>query len=315
MTYKQMAEKVLREVNKPLTETEIWDYVKEKGYDKELKKISENPAWTIAVSINESLRIDPSTPFERVGRGPRRYGIRKTIPPTEVKTDGAIDRTKKARSGHKRGIEEGELYDPLVFFAFHELGVYTFEIDEAQSSKSKKGKGQWMHPDIIGCRFAFDTWRKNVLDFSKHLLYNPIRMYSFELKRELTWENLRESYFQAVSNSTWSNEGYLVTCGLDESKEEFIAELRRLASQYGIGIINVDLNDYSKSRIMVAAAQRDTLDWEFINKMEDKNVTFRKFIERVGTDLRAGEIRKENYLPVLIIDEGSLTTQEKIKRT
>jgi hypothetical protein len=31
------------------------------------------------------------------------------------------------------------------------------------------------------------------------------------MKKELNFSNLRESYFQAVSNSSWANEGYLVT--------------------------------------------------------------------------------------------------------
>jgi hypothetical protein len=51
------------------------------------------------------------------------------------------------------------------------------------------------------------------------------------LKKDLNFSNLRESYFQAVSNFSWANEGYLVAVEIDTDKEFMepikMAEYRR----------------------------------------------------------------------------------------
>jgi hypothetical protein len=42
------------------------------------------------------------------------------------------------------------------------------------------------------------------------------------MKKNLNFTNLREYYFQAVSNSSWANEGYIVALDIDED-ESFLA--------------------------------------------------------------------------------------------
>jgi hypothetical protein len=41
-----------------------------------------------------------------------------------------------------------------------------------------------------------------------------VRLWSFEVKKELNSSNVRKSFFQAVSNSSWANEGYLVAVSI-----------------------------------------------------------------------------------------------------
>lgn len=60
------------------------------------------------------------------------------------------------------------------------------------------------------------------------------------MKKTLNFTNLREYYFQAVSNSSWANEGYIVALDIDED-DSFLAELKRLNNAFGIGVIK--LND------------------------------------------------------------------------
>lgn len=44
------------------------------------------------------------------------------------------------------------------------------------------------------------------------------QFFSFELKLKIDKSNLTECYFQAVSNSSWANFGYLVVGDLDKDK-------------------------------------------------------------------------------------------------
>ncbi len=105
---------------------------------------------------------------------------------------------------------------------------------------------------------------------------HAFKLYSFELKRELSFGNIRESFFQAVSNSSWANEGYLVSVLIDQS-DEFQFELKRLSSAFGIGIIQLNNEDPDSSETILPAKTREDLDWETINKLASINPDFKDF--------------------------------------
>jgi hypothetical protein len=118
-------------------------------------------------------------------------------------------------------------------------------------------------------------------------------LFSFELKKEITFVNLRESFFQTVSNSSWANEGYLVAAEIS-SDEEFRAELRRLSISFGVGVIQLNLDDPDSSAILFPARTRENLDWNAMNKLT-MNSDFQEFLRRVRVDISSKEIRKEKY--------------------
>jgi hypothetical protein len=121
-----------------------------------------------------------------------------------------------------------------------------------------------------------------------------LRMFSFELKRSVDFANLRESFFQAVSNSSWANEGYLVAAKwLDD--EEFIEELTRLSQSFGIGAIHLCLDDLSASRVILPAHTRDDLDWATLDKLVAMNPDVAQFLETVRIDLNANKIHDGEY--------------------
>lgn len=69
----------------------------------------------------------------------------------------------------------------------------------------------------MGIYFSFeDNYKKETLHFQEQLKINNYKIFSFELKLKLKFENLKEAYFQAVSNSSWVNEGYLVASDIDK---------------------------------------------------------------------------------------------------
>ena len=147
---------------------------------------------------------------------------------------------------------------------------------------------------MVGAYFPIEDWEEEVLDFSKILGTATIRLYSFELKRELNFQNIRQSFFQAVSNSSWANEGYLVASQID-TDEEFLIELKRLSTSFGIGILKIDMMDPDSSQIIYPAKYKSELDWENINKLAVENPDFKEFLKRVKIDLNSKEIRKELY--------------------
>ncbi len=147
---------------------------------------------------------------------------------------------------------------------------------------------------MVGVYFPIEEWKSEVIDFAKEVGSPSLILYSFEIKRELGFHNLRESFFQAVSNSSWANEGYLVTANLHQD-EELFSELKRLSAAFGIGIIRLDINDMDSSEVILPAKHNNELDWETMNKLADENPDFRGFLKRVKVDLSSKEIRKEKY--------------------
>lgn len=113
---------------------------------------------------------------------------------------------------------------------------------------------------MVGCYFPLGDWKQEVYELSSSIGSISVRLLSFELKRALGFGNLRESFFQTVSNSSWANESYLVAVEVSE-EEEFRKELSRLSTSFGIGVIKLCLGDPHSSEIIFPAKYREALDW------------------------------------------------------
>jgi hypothetical protein len=200
-----------------------------------------------------------------------------------------------------------DLHPFLTYYVNTYLNVYTKTIYHEKSSK--RTYSQWLHPDLVGINFPIGEWESEVLDFGLTLGSQLVKLYSFEVKKELTFANIREAYFQAVSNSSWANEGYLVTANILHD-EEFMTELKRLTSAFGIGIIKLDIEDPDASEILFPAKHKTEIDWETVNKLSKENPDFRKFIVRIKNDMNSKEIIKEKYDKVYTAEQ----LVEKIKK-
>jgi hypothetical protein len=162
----------------------------------------------------------------------------------------------------------------------------------------------------VGFYLPLEDWLPDVIEFNRLSDNNSLRLFSFELKKSLTKSNYRESYFQAVSNSSWAHEGYLVAPVILQD-DEFLTELERLSSSFGIGIIHLDPHDVDGSTILYPARSRPALDWETINKLCEQNTDFEKFIQDVKIDFESKRIHRSEYDEV-IADIGNYI-KDKLK--
>ncbi len=201
-----------------------------------------------------------------------------------------IQRKKLLNQLQKKYLEK-DLHPFLAQFAYFHLKCYTKTINHSKSNK--KEYGEWVHPDIVGCNFPIGDWSSEVLNLSSVVGNNSIKIISFELKRDLTLGKLRENFFQTVSNSSWANESYLVAAEISNN-DDFLNELTRLSTSFGIGVIKLDIENPLSSEILLPARTRGNLDWETINKLT-LNRDFKDFLKRIKNDLASNEIRKEEY--------------------
>ena len=79
-------------------------------------------------------------------------------------------------------------------------------IDEKRSINSAgSGGNRWLFPDLVGMEILSEGWNREVKDCVKQYGDRKTRLWSFEVKKLINRSNVREYYFQSVSNSSWVN--------------------------------------------------------------------------------------------------------------
>jgi hypothetical protein len=301
MTFLELAELVLKEEARPLTATDIWNIASKKGYTQELNSQGKTPWSTLGALIHVSAKDNPRSIFVKTDSRPKKFYLKSMANKIDVNDNSISDDILPAKK-KKFDYLEKDLHKVFAFYAYYYLHCYTKTINHSLSSK--KEFGEWVHPDMVGCHFLMEDWKKEVHDFSGALGVRAINLFSFELKRELNFGNLRESFFQCVSNSSWANESYLVAARISEN-EDFIEELSRLATSFGIGVIELNVEDPHSTDIVIPAKFKKNLDFEAINKLAMNN-DFKEFLETVKIDLTSNKIHKKEYDFVEDVENSNL---------
>lgn len=292
-----------------MTVEQMWESAVKLGFDAKLRSKGQTPWASLGARLGVDVRDNPNTLFARAqGTRPAEFSLRA---PAAARK--ALDRLAKAIAAEPEKAGEGEqsdagpiptpkagkypykereLHSWLARFARYNLGgVFAKTIYHENSSK--KSYAEWLHPDLVGFWFPFEAYTREVLELSGGG-FAVAKFYSFEMKRELNIGNLRESFFQAVSNSSWAHEGYLAAPNIDES-EDFLGELGRLSGSFGIGIIELDIDRPESSRILFPAKHRETIDWDGANKLAKENPDFRKFLADVRIDIQNCRAHPNEY--------------------
>ncbi|MBU2947413.1 HTH domain-containing protein [Zobellia uliginosa] len=304
MTYHGLAENILEQNDKPLTANEIWKLAVNQGLDDQLNSSGKTPWATLGSRLYVIARDNPDSPFKTVGKRPKRFYLKNkkyNIDFKEYEEGKTEEETDISLPNPVISYLEKDLHHFLTHFGFYNLNCYCKTINHSKSEK--KSFGEWVHPDMVGCVFPIDEWHNEVLELSSAVGNTSVKFISFELKKELNLSTLREKFFQTVSNSSWANESYIVAAEISQN-EDFLSELSRLSSSFGVGVIKIDVEDPNSSKILYSATNRENLDWETMNKLTVMNKDFMQFVKRVRIDLKSNEIRKEKYDKIL--DEEQL---------
>ena len=121
---------------------------------------------------------------------------------------------------------------------------------------------------------------------------NACKLFSFELKIQIDYSNLREYYFQAVSNSSWANEGYLVALRYSD-EPSLVDEMRRLNNSFGIGFIKLNAENIEQSEILFTSRFHKSVDWDTINRLVEENKDFAGFVKSVEEDIKLNNVKSD----------------------
>ena len=271
-----VAKEVLERKNEALNPNQMYHIANEMGLTKELNLNGKTPWQSFAARIYMDIKENPNSIFEVVATKPMLIKLKNQDINLKIQTQNEIKEPKTSYS-------ERDLH-PLLsrFISFNEnFKAYTKTIYHESSKKSQKGADKWLYPDIVGVSFEYKDYQKELNKFIGKFSSLPIKIYAFEMKKHLSVSSFREYYFQAVSNSSWANEGYLVALDIDESDEELMDLIKRLSYSFGIGIISLNSQNVDESVILARAEFRENLDYSVMNELSMKNPDFKKFLESV----------------------------------
>jgi len=297
-SFLDLAYDVLKQTIQPLTYQEIWEAGKSSGMNAKIKTSGKTPWHSLGAQLYVEVRDNPDSRFIKVGKRPARFFLKERKDELAQDVIVKIEREEAKKIEKKTTYHERDIHPLLAYFAYANpsfnrgRSIFTKTIFHEKSLR--KGYREWVHPDMVGFYLPLEDWRPDVIEFNRLSDNNSLRLFSFEIKKALNKGNYRESYFQAVSNSSWAHEGYLVANYILQD-DEFLAEIERLAASFGIGIIHLDLHDIDGSSVLYPARIKTGLDWETINKLCEHNTDFEKFIQDVKIDFESKRIHRAEY--------------------
>jgi len=283
MTIKEAILKILEEQKTSLTYLKVLDKIDEKKYIDWGN--NQTPSDTIGAQLGSFIRQNDTRVKRVLGKKGYEYYLSKFE--DELNLEKIIESVPKEKTTKSEMYQERDLHKLLSSYLKNK-NTYSKTIFHEKSFNSKDNHQKWIHPDMIGIKFL------NLKNKSSQALLKEINkadafeLISYEIKRDIKSDyDLKKCYFQAVSNSSWANYGYLVAFNISSNLKD---EMERLNQSFGIGVIELKANPY-ESEILFPSRYRE-LDFKTIDKLCEINKDFEKFIEQTETML----IAKDRYI-------------------
>ena len=218
--------------------------------------------------------------------------------------------TPQQTNASKDIYKERDVHRLLSNYLSSQRNILSKTIFHETSKKSDQNQ-KWIHPDMVGVSFSEFQDKATVVLMKAADIKQYVDLYSFELKCSIQNDHeLKEAFFQALSNSSWANYGYLVAF---EIKDDLLEEMERLNRAFGIGIIS--LSPYSTDTRILFAARKNEVDYFTIDKLCRINEDFKRFMERTARVLNAHPEMLEDVKGGLVqfCDKGFMTNEDLVK--
>jgi len=248
----------------------------------------------VAEISSQRPRLQKRHPELKTTEGrPRKYYYSEKSDVAEVAAaEGVVAAPMASSSDAKLG--EHAMYPLLSLYLWEEFGVYSKRVDEKRSSNKRGPNGnRWLYPDVVGMEDLGAEWHQEVRDCVNQYSDKRTKLWSFEAKLLINRSNVRECFFQAVSNSSWANFGYLVAAEIEG--QDTLKELRMLFAAHGIGLIKLDADNPADSQVLIPARERDEIDWDMANRLATENRDFLDYVKLVKLFYQTGEARLADW--------------------
>lgn len=284
VTIKEAVIKTLDDIKGLANSADIYKHMVDKGYYV-FNKDAKTPASTVSALLGDFIRNGDAR-VKRVKQEGGTYAYYLTTNEPNISVEaltGATETVIIKKTNKTETYDERDLHKLLSSYLKND-NIYSKTIFH-ESSTNKDSNQIWTHPDMVGIRFL-KLQNKSSEKFLKAInQVETFKLFSYEIKKEINNDSdLKKAFFQAVSNSSWANFGYLVAFEFNDSLKE---EMERLNQSFGIGIIELNANPYESKTLFPASYHH--LDIKTIDKLCNNNKEFAKFIEQTQKLLTAAE--------------------------
>lgn len=289
-SFRDLAREVLTTTKKPMSAEQIWQKANDLGIAEKVGSKGKTPARSIQAQLYVDIKDGANSDFVQLSKHPVLFGL-KSLQYGNREVEGASDDVKndddaapaRSKKAERPSWNERDLHPLLATYVRSDphFKCYAKTIYQEKSSKRSRNSDMWTHPDMVGVYFPFKDFEESTIELQDTLRVNPYKIFSFELKKSLSTGHLREYFFQAVSNSSWANEGYLVAPSIS-GDSDFLEDLQRLSNAFGIGVIRLDIEHAEQSEIVFQAQPRDALDWATVDRLSSINPDFREFLTGIS---------------------------------
>jgi uncharacterized protein len=287
MKIKEAVIKSLEDIKKLTNYLEVYTHIINNKYY-EFKE-AKTPQSTISAALGDFIRKG-DTRVKRIKEkdGSYRYYLTKnenTLGLDLLLEPEALYLVKPKKSKVQiQGYEERSLHLLLSSY-LKSQNIFSKTIFHEQSRTGVDSNQIWTHPDMVG--IVFLKLRSVVSqNFIKTVNRSEtFNLSSYEIKKEINNDTeLKKAYFQAVSNSSWANYGYLAAFEISNSLKE---EMERLNQAFGIGIIELSSKVF-QSKTLYPAKYKE-IDYKTMDKLCKMNNDFERFIDQIERLMTATE--------------------------
>ena len=175
-----LAYDVLKQANRPLSIQEIWENANKMGLVEKLSSSGKTPVNTLSARLSVDVKHNNNPTFKKVDDKPSRYilnnGISSEIPHDILENVSSV--SKHIKSVQNR-FTERDLHIILSSYvrANEHFGCLTKTIYHEVSKRRKNGINKWLHPDIVGVHFPFESYTENTLK-----LFDILKCNMFNIK-------------------------------------------------------------------------------------------------------------------------------------
>ena len=135
----EFAEKVLTEENKPLSQNEIWEIGRSKGYDKYVNSTGKTPWQTIGARLYVDIRDNLETKFIKLKLKPTKFFLKSLSEKVDIrKIESEIERTEVKKESQ---FKERALHKYLSYYVYTYEFIYTKTIFHEESTKKNIRNG------------------------------------------------------------------------------------------------------------------------------------------------------------------------------
>lgn len=282
MTIKEAILKSLEDMKGLVNSVQVYQHIVNNSYYS--FEVGKTPASTVSALLGDFIR-NGDTRMKRIkGKGGVfLYYLTKHEQNigSVVLTETILEATKTIA---KKTFKERDLHKLLSSY-LENIGIYSKTIFHEQSRSTKDSNQKWIHPDMVGISFLKLQTKESQTLLKAVKQEDTFKISSYELKKEINTDyELKKSFFQAVSNSSWAHYGYLVAFEIADS---LLDEIERLSQSFGIGVIELKANPY-ESKVLYPSKYKE-LDFKTVDKLCNINPDFRVFIEKTEKLLTAND--------------------------